>query len=295
MKRLIKAFLIAISSFALALFSSLSCYAHPSAEEHNRELEAVLFESGYSKYQPGDIKKYITALEYASNLTIDQFGGSGEDKYDALRKWRMGGLPLSFDKIDYSEDLFGNGKKINANTHRHYTHQGWDIDYGNSKVNKFWNARKHVLQGTVNTIFDFGKFTPVFGYDDKCNSLAGIIYYVHILGDYAEADDLNKIQYLADLAGRTDGCDMIPALQKYVEILFTNQRSSKDYKDLMKGLDEVADKAAPIYRSTGGVNTDEEFLEYHQCAMDLLALLQNHIPGLLKNEDFFKNVFYPNA
>lgn len=289
-------YLLTILTVILIIFSSTApCYAHENASEHDKELESVLFESGYSKYQSEKIKNYVTALEYASNLTIDQYGGTGKDKFNALKAWGMKGLPLRFDTIDYSEDLFGNGKKINPNTHRMYTHQGWDIDYGNAKVNKFWKARKTVLLGTVNTVFDFGAFPPIVGYNDQCNSLAGIIYYVHILGDYAEADKKEKIQQLATLAGRTDGCDMIPALQEYIGVLFADQQSSRDYKELMDGLDDIADRAAPIYRSTGGVNTDEEFQKYHQYAEDLMGLLQKHMPGLLKNEEFFKKVFYPDA
>lgn len=147
----------------------------------------------------------------------------------------------------------------------------------------------------MNSIFDFGKFSTFTGYNDKCNSLAGIIYFVHILGDYDEANVRSKIVYLADLSGRIDGCDMIPSLQHYIETLFQDQKSSQDYKDLMNGLEDIGKKAGRIYRSTGGVNTDEEFQEYRQYAVDLMELLQNHMPQLLKNEEFFKNVFYPNA
>ena len=43
------------------------------------------------------------------------------------------------------------------------------------------------------------------------------------------------------------------------------------------------------------IDKDEEFQEYHQYALDLMELLQDHMPRLLKNEEFFRNVFYPNA
>ena len=275
----------------LLIFSVTPYYAHPNANEHNKELESVLFERGYSKHL-SKRKEYITAIEEASYLTIDQYGGRGEDTYKSLKKKKMGGLPFKFDTIDYREDLFGNGTKINPNTHRLFTHQGWDIDYGNSKVNKFWKVRKNILLGTVNSVFDFGIFSSITGYSDKCNSIAGIIYYVHILGDYAEADKKDKIQQLAALAGRSDECNMIPALREYFKNLFENQQSSQSYKDLMNGLDDIEDRAASIYRSTGSINTDEKFQEYHECASDLLELLQKHVPGLLKKEEFFKKVFY---
>jgi len=267
------------------------CYAH-SAPEHNDELESVLFEQGFSKYQSGEIKDSIIALEYASYLTIDQFGGNGLDKFQKLKDLDIRGLPLRFSVIDYSEDPMGNGKKINANTHRRFTHEGWDREGdGSRSVQKFWDARRRVLLSTVNTIFEFDD-KPIIGYGEKCNSFAGIIYYIHILGDYEAADNSAKIQYLTDLAGRSDKKDMISALRAYTETLFFDQKNTVDYSELMDGFDEIERKSGRIVQSIGGVNTDAEFEEYHQCALDLMELLEEHLPTLLKNEKFFSQVFY---
>ena len=157
----------------------MSVYAHPEAREHDAELEKVLFEDGYSKYQSDKIKNNIKALEYASYLAIDQFGGNGVNQYNTLKELKMGGVPRKFSTIDYRY-VPGTTKLINANTHRAYTHQGWDRNYSSKgkDIQKFWTARREVLLGTVNSIFDFDSVT-IWGYSDKCNSMAGIIYYVH--------------------------------------------------------------------------------------------------------------------
>ena len=302
MKKTIRALFVGPFATLIILTNTLTCFAHPQASDHNKELEAVLFEDGYSKYKSDEIKNDVQAIEYASYLAIDQFGGNGENQYNLLKKMKMGGLPWKFSTIDYSEDLTGSGKQINANTHRMYTHQGWERDYSakGKAVEKFWTARRKVLMGTVNSMFDFSTFT-LFGYDEKCESLAGIIYYVHILGDYNEADNYKKISLLTDLAGRDNAndddkdYDMITSLKGYIEILFADQESSTDYKDLMDGLDDIADDAGALVKSVGGVNSDEEFEEYHQYADDIMELLVEHMPTLLKNEEFFKNVFYPDA
>ena len=272
-----------------------TCYAHPQASEHNNELESVLFEPGYSKYQSDEIKNSINALENASYLTIDQFGDSGEEQFNALKDLDMGGLPSDFSDIAYNEDPTGSGLKIGPNNHRKYTHQGWDREYEVKGAKKFWKARRNVLLGTVNSVFGFGKLTALFGYNDKCNSMAGIIYYVHLLGDYDEADNYQKISLLTDLAGHedTDQNDMICALKQYIEILFEDQSSADDYDKLMKELDEYAETAGAIVQSVGGVNTDEEFEEYHKCANDIMDSLIKHLPVLLKQEEFFSSVFYP--
>ena len=91
-----------------------------------------------------------------------------------------------------------------------------------------------------------------------------------------------------------DRNDMITALKGYVETLFPDQTKSKHYKDLMKGLDDISENAGKLVKSVGGVNSDEEFEEYHQYADDLMDLLIEHIPSLLKEEAFFKEVFYCN-
>lgn len=296
-----KLFVIALIVFFSMLIGEITAYAHPNASEHDSELEKVLFEDGYSKYQSNEIKNYIKALEYASYLTIDQFGGNGKAKYKELKKMKMNGLPWRFSTIDYCTVINSPDKKVNANTHRMYTHQGWDRDYTSKsrEVEKFWNNRRKILLGTVNSIFDIDKVT-IFGYSEKCNSLAGIIYYVHILGDYDEADKYTKITLLPDLAGRDNAndddkdYDMVTSLKSYIEILFIDQKSSIEYKALMDGLDDIGDDAGKIVQSVGGVNTDEEFLEYHQYANDILDLLIEYMPTLLKNEEVFAKVFYPD-
>lgn len=295
-----KSILFSLVIGTLLLNSKMPVYAHPEAREHNAELEQVLFEKGYSKHSSDKIKNSIKALEYASYLTIDQFGGNGTNQFEKLKKMKVNGLPRKFSTIDYNTVIEHPEKKITANTHRMYTHQGWDRKYSSKgkDVDKFWSNRRNVLLGTVNSVFGFHTITAL-GYGEKCNSLAGIIYYVHILGDYKEADKYTKISLLPDLAGRNNAndidkdYDIITSLKGYIEILFVDQKDSHEYKDLMKQLDNIAKKAGKIRNSFGGVNTDEEFDEYHQYADDTLNVLMKYMPTLFKNEDFFTEVFYP--
>ena len=280
--------------FILLIGNSQLSYAYPKAEQHDKKLIEVLFEPGYSIYQSNSIKNNVKAIKYASYLTIDQFGEDGEQKFNELKDLKIKGLPFRFNDIKYDVAILDETKKISASNHRLYTHQGWDRIYENKQIKKFWNTRRSVLLATVNTILDFNAFSSVTGYNDQCNSLCGIIYYVHILGDYDEADSYKKISLLPDLAGHsgTDKNDIITQLKGYISILFKNQEKSDHYVNLMKDLDKIEKDASKLVRSTGGVNTDEEFREYHQYAVDLLNLLIKHIPHLLKNEDFFAKVFY---
>ncbi|ADL34610.1 hypothetical protein bpr_I1876 [Butyrivibrio proteoclasticus B316] len=284
-----------------SIVASNICYAHDSAEEHNKELEKVLFEEGFSKYKSDEVKRAVRALELASYLSIDQFHGNGESQFDELKRLGYGGF-LSFSSIDYYEDLTGTTKndgtavQISAQNHRKYTHQGWEMNFQNDNVNKFMEKRRSILLGTVNSVFGFRKVTFLIGYDERCKSLSGIIYYVHILGDYAEADKYTKISLLPPLAGNMSKDPtkeaLIPSLKKYIETLFADQQSDDDYKDLLKGLEKIEKEAFKIEDTIGGVNTDEEFEKYHNYSTQVLELLMKHIPNLLKEEQFFSDVFY---
>ena len=284
------AFRLTLYVFLFCLLSQ-PCYAHPSAEDHNKELESVLFERGYSKYKPG-VKEYIKAIEYASYLCIDQFGGKGEEQYRALKQMRMGGLPLSFSALDYSYDLSGGGKQITARTHRLITHQGWEQTL-TKNANSFWATRKRILLGTLNSIFDFGVLSSAQHPSKSCNALAAIIYYTHILGDYDEAKSAkNEFAIMIDLAGRNDGLDIITQLREYSSVLFQSQKNAVPYKNLMKDFDSIEKRAKKILRAKGGISDEKNFEEYHLCANDLMDSLKKNVPELLKNETFFKEVFY---
>ena len=71
-------FFCAIMPFLL----SLQVFAHQEASEHNKELEKVLLGDGYPKRVSVQVSNSITALEEASRLTIDQFGGNLQGSLD---------------------------------------------------------------------------------------------------------------------------------------------------------------------------------------------------------------------
>ena len=54
----------------------------------------------------------------------------------------------------------------------------------------------------------------------------------------------------------------------------------------------MSHKSERIYESEGGVNTDQKFEDYNACAKELLNVLGEYVPELLKKEIFFSNTFY---
>ena len=276
-----------------------------TADEHDKIMLNVLFGEGYSKNQSSDIKKYINELTEASYFTIDEFnqgdalGESTEIRYKKdLKDFKISGWPNKFNDIDYKISL-DDGKHISANSHHKYTHQGWDIEFGPSKANAFWSKRKSILLSTVNDILGFYKL-PFRDYNINVRCISGIIYYVHILGDYKAADKYAKIKLLVPLADKNRGkntttAGIIDDLEIYTKTLFEkDQTSSPKYKALMKSYTDLRAKAVKLQSTHGGINTQEEFDQYHQIAVDLLTALTDNMPDLFRELDYFKSKFYVN-
>lgn len=299
--RRLRCLAILLACWIIVLFPE-NVSAYPTAAEHNNLLHKILFEQGYSIYQSDEIKKSITAIDKASQLSIDQFGGKNEEDFDYLKSTETAGgvirgLPWKFSDIDYSKSLPGKEKAISANTHHRYTHQGWGRTFDNSEVDKFLKKRRKVLTATVNSVFDFGAFANFTGGGEKCDSMCALVYYAHILGDYDGADNVNKItNFMIPLAGSSEGWDIISKLKENMAILFDDikddSKYTQYYNDMMNELNKIDDEASAIVRS-GGPNSDN-FSEYHQDAIETKDVLIKYVPELLKGEKFFAKVFYPN-
>ena len=186
----------------LAVFVIVSClniFAHPTQNEHDKELKEILF---------GDIKVIFSneekvrfqAIADAAALCIDQFSPNKKARYkekvfDELNE--KIGFSFSFNDIDL-QDL-GNGKNASAKNHRRYTHRGWNYD--DYPLQELWKQRKKILTATVNTeLFDKppGKIEKIpfvnslidteSACDEMCDAFCQLVYYTHILGDYLEAN-----------------------------------------------------------------------------------------------------------
>lgn len=286
--------ILVLITICMVLHTPLTIFAH-NKSEHNKELEAVLLGEGYSKNKC-KVKETITYIEDASYLTIDQFFSNGEKKFNKLKSAGKISLFLKFKSIKYSrEKMEKYGEK---NNHRGLTHQGWKYSSEDEKANVFLEKRREILLSTLNNIFSFDDKKVgdgfITGYSDKCNALAGIIYYVHILGDYDAAKKKESLKNLTELAGRNDGNNMISELIEYCETLFSSQKKSCIYKKLIKELKNIEKSASKLLKSEGGIIKDEKFDEYHEYAAEVMKTLKDNIPSLLENENFFKEVFYSN-
>ena len=167
-----------------------------------------------------------------------------------------------FDEIDLNTD---NGSSITANTHRKYTHLGWNYKYQNPDE-EFWPKRKQLLIDTVYWVL-FNRDTilaeiPIrwdYKSDEQCEAFCAVVYYIHILGDHIEGDTSQKLEYIEPL--------------QYTDAFRPGLESEEEYK------------------TWGSLDTNEKCKINQEYANEVLDALSMYVPGLLMKEPFFASRF----
>lgn len=283
------------------LCCGLPALAHGSQSDHDKDLKLALFGDADHVLR-GEKRSAFKAIADAAALCIDQFSAnesmqSKKGEFEDLSE-RVN-LSMSFEDIDLNKKVAG--ENVTPNTHRMYTHQGWNsAKYSNTE---FWDARKEILlEAAQHSLFDDSiPFIPwvsniissLTGPSEQCDSFCALVYYVHILGDHLEGDKPDKLDALEPLAQyeSLSSPGIIPELQEYLQVLFADQKTSWTFTTLMQGLDTLGRKAEKVYYSPGGINTEEKCTTNMENAEELLKLLGAYIPKLLEKEDFFKQAF----
>ena len=285
MKRLICWVLALISVLALAV----PAFAH-DRKDHDKDINDVLFNNGSF---PGYSKKgkNLKDLENAVALCIDQFNGSDYRLLVDLSDHGIKGIPKDIKTIDLI--------KVNAYTHRGFTHMGWNYHYDDDEEwEKKWQIRRKILLQTVEEVFGFRSKTKMVGflrfekvYDDQCDAFAAFLYYLHILSDYKyyEGDKKDTLtNQVMPLVADTDSeeGDIFSELQRILPIVFEESVKDRDYLWLeitIKGLEKDAKGLEDI--------DDENFQQHHDIVEKLFEHLKSIVPGLLQKEPFFNKVF----
>ena len=185
MRRRLTALLLCL---VLCLLPTPRAGAHDEAGEHWKEIRYVLFgQERTPSSLDKDQRQKLNDLLYATQLCIDQFGGSCASYLSSLHNNHYRHLPKSISEID----LYAT-----ANDHRLYTHRGWNESYEdmsngeNPDWTQRWQQRKKLLTDVAEQIFDFdGRWSvfDVLGYPctTECDAFCRLLYYVHLLGDHA--------------------------------------------------------------------------------------------------------------
>ena len=285
-----------IPVFLLCMAVSLSSFtalAH-ERDEHDDDIERVLFGEENYKTSHTDVADIIQALEDATYLAVDQFNGYGQDALDNLQGRKIRGIPSNISEIDFTSNY----------AHRSLTHRGWDMTYPEKA---HWEIRKAILINTVEQELFIDSDTPLSwfpwlsekvygrnGSEKQEESFCILLYYTHVIGDHIEAEKYQDLVYVAPLVrpNDRDNPGIIPELINCFHGLFEDQTNTFTYSGLIQELEVLQADSERIMKSPGGINSEEKFKEYHQCAETLLETLETNVPQLLKNEAFFGDNFY---
>ena len=288
-KRLAILALILCACMSMPLYSTL---AH-DRPEHDEHIERILFGSKSYKLTHPAVSDIIQSIQNATYLAVDQYNGKGQIELNYLLKRDIPNIPSTISDIDFTGNY----------AHRVYTHKGWNL--GNS-IKGHWLVRKQILMNTVkkelftksDTLLSWFPWASeqVFGTKgskQQQESFSILLYYIHIIGDHLDAKKHTDLAYVYHLFNPNDRDNpgIIPELLSCFEVLFESQSGTFIYINFMQELDSLESRSSKLRKSTGGINSDERFEDYHKCAEDLFATLERYVPRLLKNEKFFYDAF----
>ena len=266
----------------LILFSLVFSVVAYEKDDHDKILQQVLFgnNSSYSKQS-------LDALNAACYLAIDYFNdsSSGVRCRETLVKLGVKNLP-GLTLINYTS---------NGTEHERYTHLGWNHRYGVNDIAK-WEIRKNILINSVDKICKFKKNEQI-----KKEAFSALCYYVHILGDHENNSETTRLKripltsekgYKPNRSGKQcldsgepeqSNPTICNDLIFYIGRLFKGKEDSQYYRNIMNGLTKNENR----FRNYEKI----DIAEFRKCASEIIQLLQNNIPYLLQNEDFFKRGF----
>ena len=297
-----------ILSAILAILVFLSIFPGTLAEsketEHDRDIEAVLF-------GPMGVPcnaEALDILQWAAYFAMDCIGKDNADEQialDKLRDYGVTGVPKNVKDFHYKKGRFENQH------HERCTHRGWGDALYVRDPEDFANwvtMRKPMLINTFTRVFTSGQkqwwesidFLNLFSpnvdetVSKQCESLAAVVYYVHILGDHCYNTRItlpDRIPLVREHVSESNP-DLLSELTTHFAILFRKQASTSQYMELINDIEQIRKR----WSETVGVYniaTDEQYAAYQNEAQKLMQLLKTKVYPLLKNEDFFANVFYP--
>ena len=278
-----------LSVLLWSIFNSFTSYSY-GTDEHDEILNRVLFGTEYSSLAKNRRNK-LEAINNASYLCVDQYNNSGKTELNFLRNTiGVKSIIKSISEINFSANY----------SHRKFTHQGWNYKYTHTLIpnsNVFedvnWDKRKRILLETCKKIFNFG-FSPI-GYDKKCDAFSSMVYYIHLIGDYRamKKDDYDKYKlnadkhpYMIPLYKRNDNVNILNALEKNFNTLFSTQKNDDNYRKLL------SPSLSEISKIKNRLSLECSYDEFIEICEDLINVLQKNVPNLLQKEEFFRNEFY---
>ena len=156
-----------------------------------------------------------------------------------------------------------------------------------------WEKRKKILLETCKKVFDFD--FSLIGYDKKCDAFSSLVYYVHLIGDYRDMKETeydkyklnaDKHPYMIPLYKRNDSINILNSLEENFKTLFSSQKNDDNYRKLL------SPSLSEISKIKNRLSLECSYDEYIKICEDLINVLQNNVPDLLRKEEFFRGIVY---
>lgn len=242
-----------------------------NADKHNQIMWEILTGTKNPSLKSKSDEK--EALQNASYLCVDQCNGMGQGSLNQLKEYGVKGIIDDISEINYG---------AGGDNHREKTHMGWN-NLSNPDFKDKWDKRKKILLNTVDKVFDFEN-------DEDIEAFSKLIYYIHIIGDYEYNDPFENDGLIA-LGGKYGGTSVISELRGCIKTLFKDQHSSYNYIFLQLDLQLLDSKVYRLYNEFKTFDPAARKKKYDEYVSDLKKYLSKFIPKLLKNEEFFTEVF----
>ena len=276
--------------------------------EHDIDLKEVFFGNSTGQTDTEE----LVVLQWAAYFSVDCIASpnssvSDEQGLGILKSYGVEGVPDQVSAFQY------NGNKYANQHHERYTHLGWDLDYANDPNGDLsnWEAlRKPLLINSVRQVFLKGKkdlwstidFIGWFHQpktnltEQQVKSMAALIYYVHVLGDHCYntySTSKDRIPLVRKTENESNP-SLIFDLKKHLQILFSEQIGSSDYRALIAKLDSLHTKLRKIL-GNNDFPTPDQYDTYQDLANELMDEMKKRIPRLMEDSTFFTTIFLEPA
>ena len=118
---------------------------------------------------------------------------------------------------------------------------------------------------------------------------------MHLIGDYRDMKETeydkyklnaDKHSYMIPLYKRNDSINILNSLEENFKTLFSSQKNDDNYRKLL------SPSLSEISKIKNRLSLECSYDEYIKICEDLINVLQNNVPDLLRKEEFFRKEFY---
>ena len=206
-----------------------------------------------------------------------------------------------------AHQLAGEDGPLNLITGTNYLNHGGMKDIEDEVAEYIRTTRNHVLYRVTpvfkgDNLLASGVQIEAFSVEDGGKGICRNRYYYNVQPGI-DINYINGNNQVSDTLFEKEGClpfavlnpsddspDFIYEMNKHLEILFDDQKSSGTYNSMMDRITMIADDARNL-GSTNYKNKSQHYVDLKQMQYKYFEALKSYVPLLLAEESFFKSAF----